>query len=55
MLAKYGRARSSANGKRLNEQYGHSRSQNGTCMYSMYFCPGFGAGTRTSSVGRSFR
>ena len=51
MFAKYGRARSSENGKRLKLQYGHSRSQNGTCMYSMYFCPGTGAGTRASSVG----
>ena len=37
MLSKYGTARFSLNGKRLNEQYGHSFWQNGTCMYSMYF------------------
>ncbi len=29
--SKYGTARSSVNGKRLNEQYGQSRWQNGTC------------------------
>ena len=55
IASKYGIARSSLNGNRLNEQYGHSFVQNGTCMYSMYFCPGFGPGTRASIVRFSFR
>ena len=32
---KYSAARPRSNGNRLNEQYGHRTSQNGTCMYSM--------------------
>ena len=32
---KYGTARFSENGKRLKLQYGHRRSQNGICAYSM--------------------
>ena len=35
MFSKYGRARSSLNGNLLKLQYGHRRSQNGTCMYSI--------------------
>ena len=32
-------------------QYGHRRSQKGTCMYSMYFCPGLADGIMVSLVG----
>jgi len=35
----------------LNEQYGHSRSQNGMCRYSEYWRPGSASGSRVISIG----